>query len=118
MDSGWSHLSSMDHMERADERSWVETAAVTSPALVGLAAGILLGDAMRKGARKPTALILASLGLAAAAPLLSGTIVNKVKGPTTARGRRRTLQGIREGGIHADEIAEYEEDEDFQLGVG
>lgn len=108
----------MDPMEREEQKDWMETAAVTAPALIGMAAGIVLGDVMRRSARKPVAAVLASLGVAAVAPLVTCAISNKVKGPGTKRGVQRTLQGIRQGGLDPIEMATYDDDEDFHLGVG
>ncbi len=105
-------------MERVEQKDWMETAAVTAPALLGMAAGIILGDVMRRSARKPVAAVLASLGAAAVAPLVTCAIADKVKGPGTKRGSRKTLQGIRQGGGDPDNMALYEEDDEFHLGVG
>ena len=105
----------MDHMERSERMSWVETAAVSAPALLGVAGGILLGDTMKRSARRPTALVLAGLGVAAIAPLMTELVLNQVKGPTTRRGREKTLQGIREGG---GDLHLYDEhDEEVHVGI-
>lgn len=80
------------------ERAWTETTALTSPALIGAAAGLILGELMNPTARRGIAIGLASLGLVALMPLAVGGIVNKVNGPRTRRGVQRRLRGIRDAG--------------------
>lgn len=101
-------------MEREEQRRWVETAAISAPALLGAAAGLLLGTAMHPRVRKPVAVSLAAIGVAALAPLVGEVVVDRVKGPQTRRGSQRTLRGIREGGYDFDEI----EMADEELGIG
>jgi hypothetical protein len=79
-------------------RDWQESSAMAAPALLGAAAGLLLGDLMHRGARRGVGLGLGILGVAALLPLAVGGIVNKVNGPATERGARRRLQGIRDAG--------------------
>ncbi len=76
----------------------METTALTSPALLGAAAGLIIGELMNPTARRGIAIGLASLGLAALMPLAVGGIVNKVNGPRTRRGVQRRLRGIRDAG--------------------
>jgi len=45
-------------------REWQETSALAAPALLGAAAGLLLGDLMHRGARRGLALGLGALGVA------------------------------------------------------
>lgn len=105
----------MNALEREEERRWVETAAISAPALIGAAAGVVLGDVMHSRMRKPVAISLAAIGLAALAPLVGTVVVDKVKGPTTRRGSQRTLRSIRDGGGYdLDEI----ELADEELGIG
>lgn len=79
-------------------RDWIETTALVAPGLLGAATGLLLGDVMHRNARKGVAIALAGLGIAALVPLLVGGIANKVNGPSSARGVRRRLAGIRDAG--------------------
>lgn len=78
-------------------RHWTEASAEVAPAILGVAAGIFLGDLMHRGARRPVAFGLACMGLAAVAPLLVEVVKEKVVGPNTRRGTQRTLRTIREG---------------------
>lgn len=79
-------------------RDWIETTALAAPALLGAATGMLLGDLMHRGARKGIALALGGLGVAALVPFLVEGIANKVNGPNSARGVRRSIRKIRDAG--------------------
>ncbi len=79
-------------------RDWTDASAKATPALLGLAAGLLLGDLMHRNARRVLAISLGALAVAAITPLAVGGIVNKVNGPESKRGARRRLQGIRDAG--------------------
>lgn len=80
------------------DRDWTETTALAAPALLGTAAGLILGEMMHGSARRGVALGLAALGLVSLLPLAVGGIVNKVNGPETSRGARRRLRKIRDAG--------------------
>ena len=71
---------------------------MATPALLGAAAGLLLGEVMHSSARRVLAVSLAALAVAAVTPLAVGEIVNRVNGPQSKRGARRRLQGIRDAG--------------------
>ncbi len=101
-----------------EERDWVDTTAAFAPAVLGVAAGILVSEAMSAKARRPIGLSLACLGLAALTPMLVETAVKKVKGPGTRRGSLRTLRGIRDHGLQAREINYVEDELGEELGVG
>ena len=63
----------------ADEYSdttpaWIETSALTAPALLGAAAGLLLGDLMHRGARRGVGIGLGALGIAALLPFVVGGV--------------------------------------------
>lgn len=100
-------------------RNWVDTSADVAPALLGVAAGIILGDLMHRGARRPFAFALACIGVAAAAPTVLDLIKDKVAGPGTHRGTQRTLRSIREAsGVPPRRIDYVEEELGEQLFVG
>lgn len=107
----------MDHLERSEGLSWVGSTAASAPALLGVAGGILLGDTMKRSARRPTALVLLGLGLAAAAPLAVSLTKGAIRGPRTRRGREKTLRSIREGGTELTDLHVYEGVED-EIHVG
>lgn len=88
----------------ADEYSettpaWVETSALTAPALIGAAAGLLLGDLMHRGARRGLGIGLGALGVAALLPFVVGGVTGLVTGPKSKLGVRRKIQRIRDAGI-------------------
>ena len=100
------------------DKNWIETSASFAPAVLGAAAGVLLGDLMLRDARRPVALTLAALGVAALAPSLVETVLDKVNGPNSRRGTRRTLRNIRDAGMTADEFADLEDEIGEQMFVG
>lgn len=65
----------------------------------------MLGDMMHRGARRPVAFSLACLGMLAITPTVVGAVKNKVAGPQTKRGSRKTLEGIRNAGVPEDGAA-------------
>ena len=86
--------------------------------MLGAAAGVFLGDLMHRETRRPVALTLAALGVAALAPALVESVVDKVNGPNSRRGSKRTLRNIRDAGIAQDEFAELEDEIGEQMFVG
>jgi hypothetical protein len=80
------------------ERDWTEATALAAPALLGAAAGLILGDLMHSNARRGVALGLAGLGIATLLPLAVGGVVNLVNGPESKFGARRRLRKIRDAG--------------------
>lgn len=83
----------------------MEASAECAPAVLGVAAGIILGDLMHRGARRPVAFALGVLGAAAIAPVIVESVREKVAGPNTRRGTQRTLRSIRDGaGVPARDI--------------
>ncbi len=99
-------------------RSLLEAGAECAPALLGVATGIFLGDLMHRSARRPVAFALAVLGAAAIAPIIVGSVREKVAGPNTHRGTQRTLRSIRDGaGVPARDI-DYVEEELGDMYVG
>jgi hypothetical protein len=78
---------------------WVETSALSAPALLGAAAGLLLGDLMHPNARRAVGVGLGALGVAALMPLVVGGVRGLVTGPRSKFGVRRSIQRIRDAGI-------------------
>ena len=93
------------------KRDWTDASADISPAILGVAAGIFLGDLMQRRARRPLAFALACAGVAAAAPYLVEAVKEKVVGPNTRRGTQRTLRSIREGSGAPPRSIDYVEEE-------
>lgn len=89
----------MEYAQPKVRRNWKKKSSAAAPTVLGVAAGIILGDMMHRGARRPVAFSLACLGMLAVTPTVVGAVKNKVAGPQTARGSRRTLDSIRNGGM-------------------
>ena len=100
------------------DTNWIETSASFAPAMLGAAAGVFLGDLMNRDSRRPVALALAAVGLAALAPTVVETIADKVNGPNSRRGSRRTLRNIRDAGYSEDEFADLEDEIGEHMFVG
>jgi hypothetical protein len=79
--------------------AWVETSALSAPALLGAAAGLLLGDLMHPSARRAVGVGLGALGVAALLPFVVGGVRGLVTGPRSKFGVRRSIQRIRDAGI-------------------
>jgi hypothetical protein len=87
--------------------AWIETSALTAPALLGASAGLLLGDLMHQGARRGVGIGLGVLGVAALLPFAVGGVAWLVTGPRSRVGVRRKIQRIRDAGLgpsHYDEV--------------
>jgi hypothetical protein len=98
----------------ADEYSettpaWIETSALTAPALLGAAAGLLLGDLMHRGARRGVGIGLGVLGVAVLLPFVVGGVTGLVTGPRSKLGVRRKIQRIRDAGIVSPDYNDVEE---------
>lgn len=83
-----------------DTRDWTDNTALASPALIGAAAGLLLGELMHRGARRGIAFGLLALGVAAITPFTVSEIRQRINSPNTNRGSRRRLRQIREAGAY------------------
>lgn len=99
----------------ADEYSetgatWVENSTMVAPALLGAAAGLLLGDLMHRGARRGVGIGLGALGIAALLPFVVGGVAGLVTGPRSKFGVRRNIQRIRDAGIVGPEYNDVDEE--------
>ncbi len=88
----------MDYGNTSQGNQWIEKGSSVAPGLIGAAVGMVLGDMMHRSARRPLAFALLCLGVAAVTPSVVGVVKDKVAGPQTKRGSRRTLEGIRSAG--------------------
>ena len=89
----------MEYTTQQVKKDWKKKSSAAGPTVLGIAAGIFLGDMMHRGARRPVAFSLACLGMAAIAPSVVGAVKKKVAGPQTRRGANRTLESIRNAGM-------------------
>ncbi len=78
---------------------WVESSALAAPAILGAAAGMLLGDLMHKNARRGVGLGLGVLGIVALLPFAVDGVAALITGPRSKFGVRRKIQKIRDIGI-------------------
>ena len=92
------------------EKNWVETSASFAPAVIGTAVGVIVGDLMHRDARRPVAFALAALGICALVPSVVEVVADKLNGPQSRRGSRRTLRNIRDAGVSGDEFADLEDE--------
>ncbi|MFT4177547.1 MAG: hypothetical protein QM627_12955 [Luteolibacter sp.] len=90
--------------------AWIENSASTAPALLGAAAGLLIGDLMHHGARRALGIGLGALGIAALAPFVVGGVTGLITGPRSKVGVRRRIQSIRDGGFGAPDLQEVDEE--------
>ncbi|NQX01168.1 hypothetical protein HQ447_10935 [bacterium] len=90
--------------------AWIETSALTAPALLGAAAGLLLGDLMHRRARRGVGIGLAVAGIAALLPFVVGGVTDLVTGPRSKFGVRRKIQRIRDAGIVVPRYNDVEEE--------
>lgn len=98
----------MLHLHTASTPAWIETSALTAPALLGAAAGLLLGDLMHRRARRGVGIGLGALGVALVLPLVVGGVAGLVTGPKSKMGVRRRIQGIRDAGIGSPDYDEVD----------
>lgn len=96
----------MDYGQQEPKKNWKDISSAAAPSVLGVAAGIILGDMMHRGARRPVAFSLACLGVAALTPTVVGAVKKKVNSPATKRGSRKTLEGIRSAGVPDDAAAQ------------
>ncbi|MEO6992429.1 MAG: hypothetical protein ABI273_02260 [Lacunisphaera sp.] len=88
-----------DEYSELSNPAWIETSALTAPALLGAAAGLLLSDLMHPGARRGVGIGLGALGIVALLPFVVGGVTGLVTGPRSKFGVRRNIQRIRDAGI-------------------
>jgi hypothetical protein len=81
--------------------AWIENTALSAPALLGAAAGFLVGDLMHRSARRGVGIGLAAIGVAMVVPYVFGGVRGLITGPKSKLGVRRKIQSIRDAGIGA-----------------
>lgn len=87
--------------------SYENYANVIAPAAAGCALGILFGRGMRRGSSNVIALTLLAASAVVAAPVLTDFIQRTANRPSTERGSRRRLEGIRNHGVPDGEASEF-----------
>jgi hypothetical protein len=99
-----------DEYDEMTNPAWIDKSALTAPALLGAAAGLLLGDLMHPGARRGVGIGLGVIGVAALLPFVVGGVTGLVTGPRSKFGVRRNIQRIRDAGIVAPAYDDVEEE--------
>ena len=79
--------------------AWIENTALSAPAVLGTAAGLLLGDLMNRDSRRAVGIGLGIIGVAMVVPLVFGGVRGLVAGPRSKFGVRRRIQSIRDAGM-------------------
>ncbi len=90
--------------------AWIENSASVAPALLGAAAGMLLGDLMHRSARRGVGIAIGALGVAALLPFAVGGVAGLITGPKSKLGVRRKIQRIRDAGIVSADYDEVDEE--------
>jgi hypothetical protein len=85
--------------DKQSGQAWVDGLALAAPALLGGAAGMLLGELMHRNARRGVAISLLAVGVAALVPAVAGGVMRRINAPDTERGSRRRLRYIRDAGL-------------------
>lgn len=87
--------------------SYENYANVIAPAAAGCALGILFGRGMRRGSSNVIALTLLAASAVVAAPVITDFIQRTANRPSTERGSRRRLEGIRNHGMPDGDASEF-----------
>lgn len=82
-------------------------ASLIAPAAAGCALGILFGRGMRRGSSNVIALTLLAASAAIAAPVITELVQRTANRPSSERGSRRRLEGIRSHGMPDGDVGEF-----------
>ena len=82
-------------------------ASLIAPAAAGCALGILFGRGMRRGSSNVIALTLLAASAAIAAPVITALVQRAANRPSSERGSRRRLEGIRNHGMPDGDVGEF-----------
>jgi hypothetical protein len=105
-----SYFRAMSDEHSESTPAWIETSALTAPALLGASAGLLLGDLMHRSARRGVGIGLGALGVALLLPYVFGGVKGLVTGPRSRVGVRRKIQRIRDAGIGVPDYDEVDQE--------
>ena len=104
--------------ENTAARSYETYASLIAPAAAGCALGILFGRGMRRGTSNVIALTLLAASAAIAAPVITGLVQRAANRPSSERGSRRRLEGIRNHGMPDGDAGEFFADTPESFGTG
>lgn len=85
-------------------KSYEAYANIIAPAAAGCALGLLFGRGMRRGSSNVIALSLLAASAVVAAPVVTELVEKTAYRPSSERGSRRRLEGIRNGGLPNSEV--------------
>lgn len=93
--------------ESSLENRYETYASMIAPAALGGALGILFGRGMGRSTSNIIALSLLAASAAVAAPVVSDLVRRTANGPSTDRGSRRRLEGIRNGALPDEGLKDF-----------
>lgn len=93
--------------ESSAESRYETYASMIAPAAVGGALGILFGRGMGRSTSNIIALTLLAASAIVAAPVVSDVVRRTANRPSTNRGSRRRLEGIRNGALPDEELKDF-----------
>ena len=85
-------------------KSYEAYANLIAPAAAGCALGILFGRGMRRSSSNVIALTLLAASAVVAAPVVTDLVEKTAYRPSSERGSRRRLEGIRNGAVPDPEV--------------
>jgi hypothetical protein len=88
--------------ESTTESRYENYATVIAPAAAGCALGLLFGRGMTRNSSNIVALTLLAASAAIAAPVITDLVQRTVNRPSSERGSRRRLEGIRNNAPESD----------------
>ena len=94
-------------IEPSAESRYETYASLIAPAAVGAALGLLFGRGMRRSASNVAALSLLAASAVVAAPMLTELVRRTANRPSSSRGSRRRLEGIRNGAVPDDGLKDF-----------
>lgn len=93
--------------ESTAESRYETYASMIAPAAAGCALGILFGRGMSRGTSNIVSLSLLAASAVIAAPLIGDVVSRTANRPSSSRGSRRRLEGIRNGGVPEESLKEF-----------
>ena len=93
--------------ESSAESRYETYASMIAPAAAGGALGILFGRGMGRSSSNIIALTLLAASAVVAAPVLNDLVRRTANRPSTNRGSRRRLEGIRNGALPDEELKDF-----------
>jgi uncharacterized membrane protein YebE (DUF533 family) len=102
-------------MQRSTPPSYNSYAAAIAPAALGCALGLLFGRGMDRRASNIAALTLLAAGAVVAGPAIADFVQHVANRPSSERGSRRRLQGIRDAGLPDRDVEGFFSSDDVEL---